>query len=198
VSSDQEVFDFNRLALESSGYPWSRKADESNEAYEAFRIYISTPYATRSYSEVARILEKSQSLIDRWGAVHEWQERSRLYDNFIFDYMDRNHGGMLAAKQLEIVAQGLNDYKRMRALWQMKLDRMLEEAINDGDVDMRDIDKLAKARATIESVGRKAAGMPEQYKDYVNASDTEDEQLTEYVLALDAPLLSLSSGDDDG
>lgn len=60
--------------------PWERQKGESEKAYEAFAIYRDMG-EKRTLTAVAEKLQKSCTLIRRWKATWEWQERVRAYDN---------------------------------------------------------------------------------------------------------------------
>jgi hypothetical protein len=60
--------------------PWERQKGESVQAYEAFSLYINMG-SKRTVSAVARELQKSRQLLERWKVKWEWKERARLYDN---------------------------------------------------------------------------------------------------------------------
>lgn len=57
---------------------WERRADESEQAYEAFSVYRDI---VRSTAKVGQKLGKSTALIHRWSAKYDWVERARAYDN---------------------------------------------------------------------------------------------------------------------
>lgn len=59
---------------------WYRKKDESEQAYEAFKVYYKMG-TERSCVKVARTLGKSDTLITGWCSRWNWVERSRAYDN---------------------------------------------------------------------------------------------------------------------
>lgn len=58
---------------------WERRDGESGKAYEAFSVYRDMG-ASRTVSGVARQLNKSRALIDRWKRQWDWPERVRAYD----------------------------------------------------------------------------------------------------------------------
>lgn len=59
---------------------WERQKGESEKAYEAFSIYRDMG-SERTLIAVAQRLKKSRTLIDRWSARWNWQERVLAYDN---------------------------------------------------------------------------------------------------------------------
>ena len=60
---------------------WERRADESNAAFEAFKIYL----RLRSVEKVAAEFSKSSTLLYRWARNYDWRERARAYDNSILE-----------------------------------------------------------------------------------------------------------------
>ncbi len=62
--------------------PWERQKGESGQAYEAFALYRDIG-KSRTVSAVVKRLEKSRSLLDRWKARWNWEERVTAYDNEI-------------------------------------------------------------------------------------------------------------------
>lgn len=66
-------------AQELTFQPWQRRADESEEAYEAAHMYF-TWGAARSVYKVAKKLGKDPSLMRRWSSRHEWKARVTNYD----------------------------------------------------------------------------------------------------------------------
>lgn len=60
--------------------PWERQKGESEKAYEAFVTYRDLG-EKRTFTAVAKKLQKSCTLIRRWKVAWEWQERVRAYDN---------------------------------------------------------------------------------------------------------------------
>jgi hypothetical protein len=63
-----------------SGDPWERRPNETSRAYEAFCVYLAQPTSKRNYRAVAQELNKSASLIGRWGSQHDWPDRVAAWD----------------------------------------------------------------------------------------------------------------------
>lgn len=59
---------------------WERQKGESEQAYEAFTVYLGQPRGRRSVREVARTLSKSGSLIMRWSSEWGWVGRAAAYE----------------------------------------------------------------------------------------------------------------------
>lgn len=60
-------------------YPWARRSTETHQAYGAFRVYLDV----RSTRIVAEQLTKSEALMRRWSAEHDWVERVSAYDTYL-------------------------------------------------------------------------------------------------------------------
>ena len=58
---------------------WERRANETNPAYEAFKVYLTLE--ERSYPRVATAVSKSLTLIKRWAKAHDWRARADAWDN---------------------------------------------------------------------------------------------------------------------
>jgi hypothetical protein len=62
--------------------PWDQQPNESDRAYKAASVYFSMG-AERSLAKVARAVNKSLTLIERWSSRHEWVARARERDTFL-------------------------------------------------------------------------------------------------------------------
>src|SRR5262245_17645292 len=58
---------------------WDRLPTESEEAGEAFVLWRDAG-VDRNASAVARRLQKSRQLLQRWASRHRWNERALAYD----------------------------------------------------------------------------------------------------------------------
>jgi hypothetical protein len=85
---------------------WEWQPSESRPAYQAFSLYRDMPPDQRSYTAVAQGLAKSRTLISRWGAKWNWQERTAAFD----EHNDRQR---LAANQVARYA-ALQNRRRSR------------------------------------------------------------------------------------
>lgn len=68
------------MDVEPVEYPWERRKGESEPAWQAFQMYRDMPLSEASMRQVARTLGKSEALIYRWSARHEWVERRSAWD----------------------------------------------------------------------------------------------------------------------
>lgn len=58
---------------------WERQDNEGGKAYEAFCVYRDMGL-DRTTRKVAAVLSKSEQLIRRWSAAHEWVKRAGAWD----------------------------------------------------------------------------------------------------------------------
>lgn len=64
---------------EKDPYPWTRRDNETDPAYDAFRTYLNMG-RERNTRSVAQILGKSRQIIEGWSSRHEWVSRIIAYD----------------------------------------------------------------------------------------------------------------------
>lgn len=62
------------------GQLWTRQANESSKAYEAFSLYRDMG-RERTLPKVAEACGKSVSLMNKWSQANNWVERVRAYDD---------------------------------------------------------------------------------------------------------------------
>lgn len=88
---------------------WARREGETEPAFEAFRVYRDMG-ASRNQIAVAEVLGKSQQLLSRWSAKHEWVERARAYDN----HRDADNADATAAQEQELLSRLLDSAEMLR------------------------------------------------------------------------------------
>jgi hypothetical protein len=64
---------------ETAREPWERQVGESRQGFDAFRRYRDMG-PTRSYTRVAQELNRSRTLIGRWGQRWRWPGRADAWD----------------------------------------------------------------------------------------------------------------------
>jgi hypothetical protein len=67
------------VAVETDVRPWERQDNESQEAWEAFGVYLEMG-AQRSLAKTATHLGKSDTLMEGWSSRHKWGNRVLLYN----------------------------------------------------------------------------------------------------------------------
>lgn len=114
--------------------PWERLPDETTPAFEAFKEYRDMG-EKRSIAKVAEKLGKSDKLLERWSAKHDWGNRVKAWDDEI------EHK---ASESL------LNEIAKMRARQRKQALKMqlkgldLLNGINVGDAKLSEIVSLLK------------------------------------------------------
>lgn len=63
--------------------PWEQQPRETAAQYEAFSVFRDMPPADRSKRDVAKQLDKHESLIYRWASQRDWNNRVREYDAYL-------------------------------------------------------------------------------------------------------------------
>ena len=176
--------------IQELNYPWSKRHEESPEAYEAFDIYVKMSPIERKYQAVADYLEKNVSLIRRWGAKHDWIKRSTLYDRYQAAEFDKDIEETVNGLRLQVMAEESRDYDKLRSIWQDLAEQMHGHVVN-GEASVKDLKTLIEARLSIDSLGRRASRMPDRYLDR-DTGTPEKEDEPDWIISLPA----LSSKDE--
>lgn len=66
----------------TDSYVWTRRPEETDPAYAAFREYLDMG-SDRALSKVAATLNKSMQLLAGWSSKHSWVERVRAFDQHV-------------------------------------------------------------------------------------------------------------------
>lgn len=128
--------------------PWERQEKESDKAFEAFVIYRDMG-VSRSYSKVAEKLQKSDTLINRWGRTYNWTERAGAWD----DELDKE---TQKAQRKEIA--------KMRQRHADLASQMLEKAANalrfipEVEIKASDISRMVDVASKLERLSRGDVG----------------------------------------
>lgn len=136
---------------------WERQRGESEQAFEAFRIYRDMGLQ-RSNHAVCEQLAKSRQLISRWKAKYNWDERVRAYDNEIEKEAHR-----AAVKDLKDMT---NRHIRISMQLQKKALQALEK-VKVEKMTPRDIKEFLKMATELERLNRSAEAIstPEDMDD---------------------------------
>lgn len=68
------------IDINSLDMPWEQLPNEGDKPFEAFKLYRELG-TNRSYREVAERLQKSETIIGRWGRNYHWGDRIRAWEN---------------------------------------------------------------------------------------------------------------------
>lgn len=120
--------------------PWERQPGESGKAFEAFACYRDMG-ESRTFTAVAEKLQKSCTLIRRWKAKFNWEERVSAYDIDLTRKSHKEKQRLVSdtqKRQLKIAAQ-----LELKALEALKL-------LEPEEMSPRDIKELLKLATDIE------------------------------------------------
>lgn len=138
---------------------WEQLPDETDLAYQAFQVYLDLP-SPRSYQDCASRLNKSYSLISRWGGENGWVSRAASYDMRsigVISVAERDIA--LEGFQISILKDAYLDYGSLRGLWI----KMFEQLSTSDDFTPRELKDLIAARAQLDTMARRTARMPGVY-----------------------------------
>ena len=155
--------------------PWERQPGESEQAFEAFKIYRDLG-VRRSNAEVCKQLSKSRQLISRWKSKYEWDDRVRAYDN---DLEKQQHAEAV---------KNLKDMTGRHIKLAMSLQRKALEALDKlkvEDMTPKDIKEYIKMATELERLNRLTSATKDENLE-------EEEQQTVVDIYLPA-----KEGDDD-
>jgi hypothetical protein len=137
--------------------PYSKKKDETAEAFEAFATYRDMGTG-RSHASVAEKLGKSEQLIGRWSRKHGWIKRVHAYDA----ELDRRKRLVDLREVERMRKRQIQSALAMQDLGNIELWKMLDEARKSkkkrGSLDEKTILKLIEKGATLERLNRGEPG----------------------------------------
>lgn len=152
-------------------HSWDRQPGETIKAWEAFQVYRDTG-ATRTVSGVARQLNKSRQLLDRWSKMYNWLARAGAYDNHIANRMLQAQENQIE-REAEKWAKRSGEHRerawKIREALMDKAEAMLNWPLakvesEDGRTVLHparwDFGTVARLVDTADKVGRLAADMP--------------------------------------
>lgn len=110
-------------------YQWDQQAEETPQAYQAFKLFLSLP-APRRYEDVRKQIDCSISNVRHWASVHNWTPRSREYDGYLSHIENQANIDLAKQKADEVAAaqweEGTKNRqlgRRMREIFQEIVDR---------------------------------------------------------------------------
>lgn len=137
--------------------PYSKKKEESPEAFEAFAMYRDMGVG-RSLVSVAEKLRKSEPLIARWSRKHGWVKRVHAYDA----ELDRRKRLVDLREVEKMRKRQIATANAMQDLGNIELWKMLAEAKRlkkrRGSLDEKTILKLIEKGTALERLNRGEPG----------------------------------------
>lgn len=173
---------------------WERRQGESAKAYQAFVIYRDLG-AERSTSKVAQKLSKSEQLIRRWSAKHEWQQRVEAWDAEQQSHADevllKTLSDTIAEEREALIRRELADFEHMLELYDQAMQhaRMINREQTGFTVDpatgktvkvitlrmnLLEHWRLTRWRMDIARMGRLALGLPTTVRESRLADENGD------------------------
>lgn len=147
---------------------WERQPNESEKAYEAFKIYLNLG-DNRTAQAVADELQKSYTLIRRWKDKYSWKDRAIAYDNSLVEE---------ARKKAKKDIEAMNKRHITQAL---KLQKIAVDGLIDLDISRLSPNMLLKylslgmelEKSSREAVLAENKNQSQNKSDKMNATDTE-------------------------
>lgn len=109
------------MAASKEPYPWIRRPDESEYAYENFQAYLRCGTG-RTLQKAADKLGKTSQALGEFSRKHKWVERCRAYDQHI---MTAETDG-LASQMAEARDENLELVRKLRGHLSDRLDDFIE------------------------------------------------------------------------
>lgn len=153
---------------------WSRRPDESNEAYGYFLAYLEM--LPRDYRVLAERQGRAYNTIKHYATIYRWKERTLAWDEAQFTERSINRRETIALLQDSVVKDEVTDAKAMLEVWRKRLTQL------SGDLSAGDMLKMVQARKQIDNLLRLAAEMPSAYNPVPSQPTDED---GEYILTAD-------------
>lgn len=156
---------------------WERQDYDTNNSYPAFIIYLKQQPGKRSLRLVSDELgHASKSVVEKWSAEHQWQERVAAYD----DHIQRSAIEIRAVTLKEAQEALMRDWGLFatgaKALGVRMLQKLLEDFNTSGAMDTKEFSRLVNAMVTLDTANRRNLGLPTQFKtESVDEPDTEGE-----------------------
>jgi hypothetical protein len=124
--------------------PWERQSNETPQAFEAFVIFRDME-GKRSYKRVSEQLQKSETLIGRWGRKHRWQSRREAWedeqDRLVREELIK---GITTMRKTHTAIAGQMLVKALKALQSLPVE----------DMTMQDIARAVDVAAKLERLSR--------------------------------------------
>lgn len=124
--------------------PWERQENETPKQFEAFRIYRDMG-EERGVQKVADALSKSRTLMTRWKAANNWDERCMAWDN----EQDR----IARKEQIKSIKKMRERHAKLAEAGLVKAAQALSK-MNPEDFKPGDIPKFFEACSKLERISR--------------------------------------------
>ena len=102
---------------------WDKRADETDKAYSAFKIYLEME--DRSLQNLSKMLSLSRQYLGTWARKYDWKSRATAYDSAVVEEIRRKKMETLKdniIRKIDVAAK-LED-KAMSALEKINFNRI--------------------------------------------------------------------------
>lgn len=140
------------MAKVNTPQPWDRRQSESVKAYEAFCIYRDMG-TERSLAKVAEALAKSEQLMKRWSATHEWVRRAEKWD----DEQERIERALAQKEQAKAIKDMRKRHADLGQAMLIKAARALAR-IPEDEIKPGDISRMVDVASKLERISRGDVG----------------------------------------
>ena len=123
---------------------WERQPRESAKAFEAFVTYRDMGFS-RTYTAVAKQLQKSCTLIRRWSGEYNWSDRVAAWD-IEQDRINRE-------RQIQEIAKMRSRHTRLAESMLVKAAKALQK-LSEEDMKPSDITRMVDIAAQLERISR--------------------------------------------
>lgn len=111
---------------------WSHEPGETDEHFDAFRVYLKQE-PPRKVAIVATQMQQKRGKIYLWSKKHRWIERAMRWDNAVAQM----EGAELADQRLQLTLAHMRMLGKLRIVAEHNIDRLLMACTEDCDKDAK-------------------------------------------------------------
>jgi hypothetical protein len=155
---------------------WELQPNETPKSFAAFNIYLKLPPNERSLSRVVAALgHASNSTVEKWSSENDWVERARAYDAYIANSAIEVRKVGLTEAQLALTEQTSLALTAAFTVSMRELQRLGEQQNKGEAIDTKDLGRVVRAIADIDTLNRRNLGLPTAYKvETISEPDNKD------------------------
>jgi hypothetical protein len=107
-------------------YPWIRRDDETEHAYENFQAYLRMGTG-RTLAKAAQKIGKTTQALGEFSRKHEWVERCRAYDRHIMTAETEGLASQMAEARDEATDENVKLVRKLRTHLSERLDEFIDK-----------------------------------------------------------------------
>lgn len=180
--------------------PWDQLEHEPDPAYHYFQTFLNLVERPRRLRIISDLFGLSYKTIQNYSIAYNWLERVRLYDEVMFTQENMSKREVIKALQSEVSRDGLDDYRQMREVWRLALEKLQETIDGRETVDpdlLATLSGLALSRDRINRLGRSVAQMPTTYRHMPDSADEPKPTGPMYLHPDNGPMMLEASIEED-